>query len=379
MNQDTNFVFIDLEWEQVNIRPSAKDQIVEIGATKLGFDSKFIRYISSDRVISRHTRQLLGIHQSKIDEGISLDKAMNELKSYCGRVSTVVVWSYYTKQKLQSLAKKYNNKDFVNNIIILQELIRELTESEDSIAFDSALIAMGARYDPRYMHNAGFDVKCLKDLFVKLTSKYEEINPILQKGIIQRDKSEIYHVQGCPCLRKDTDDEELLEYKDVTRFVPCKRCIGKLKPLKLDIDSNEEIRKIKKIKGYKGKSVNIDQMYEIAEFFGLNITGGLGAATINTGYSYWKVFCDDRGFAKKLSHENHKTKHRVNNGFHNHEEFSRDIFSLFEYIFLHDENSKIKPIADALEREQQIKQKKKKQQRFRKMIEQDEWEKYYDS
>ena len=33
----------------------------------------------------------------------------------------------------------------------------------------------------------------------------------------------------------------------------------------------------------------IEKMYEIAEHFGLNITGGMDEAILSTGYSFWKI------------------------------------------------------------------------------------------
>ena len=40
---DSNFIFIDLEWDQRGKRPSKKDPILEIGATKLNDESSFMK------------------------------------------------------------------------------------------------------------------------------------------------------------------------------------------------------------------------------------------------------------------------------------------------------------------------------------------------
>ena len=131
---------------------------------------------------------------------------------------------------------------------------------------------------------------------------------------------------------------------------------------------NEVIKRNKKICSYKNKPVTNEAMYEIANYFGLNITGGMGEATLSTGYSFWKIYCNKEGYVERVKHENyHSTENRGKN-FHSHETFPKDVFSLFEYIKWHDETLITTSIADSLAKMQKKKDKKKKMQKERRRI-----------
>ena len=379
MIQGENILFIDMEWEQKGVRPSISDRIVEIAAKKLDTKSKFFRWIKNSKPIRKQTCKFLNVNQSQIDGGVCIEKAMIDLNNYAIDTSQIVVWSQDTRIKLIELIEKYKCNKMYKNIIALQDVFSEIVESANNVSFEAALISMKATYNQKCMHNAGFDVRCLKDLFIKITSEYEKNNIVLQRDLFcVKNNSKVYHVNDCCYLRKSNSEKILFSYKDVIGRTPCKRCIGTLKAINVEIKKNAEINKIKEIENYKGKAVSNEMMYEIAKHFGLGISGSLNIATVSTGYSYWQVYCDRRGYVRKLKHENYFTRKRIVNGFHEHQKFPRDIYSLFEYIYLHDQKSDIKPIADEIERRQKIKEKKKRLQKSRKMIEYDEWEKYYD-
>lgn len=376
---DSNFLFVDVEWEQLEKKATVYDRILQIGATIIGKETIYNRYIETGYRINNRIWKLLDLSKEQMDKGVSLEQAIGELQCYAGNVKTIVVWSQSTRWKLELLFGKYGCNKKTRNIIVLQDILTDIVGVKNSISFESALIAMKIGYDRRHVHNAALDAKSLMNLYMAVCKKYKDINPSIQNGIVKLKQSKIYHTKECSCVRgKSKDEISILDYMDFVNFIPCKRCIGKLNRLFLDIDSNDEIKRVKKIKGYQHKSVTSEQMYEIAKFFDLNISGNLKAATINTGYSLWQVFCNEKGYAIKLKHENYTVRGKSGKSFHNHEKFPKDIYSLFEYIFLHDEKSDIKPIADDLVRKQKIKDKQKKQQKARKMIEKDEWDEYYD-
>lgn len=377
MNQDMNIVFIDIEWEQFGNWATENDRIVEIGATKLGKKSKFIGYVKHDKAISRRTRRLLSLKNSQIEASKPIEEIMKSLQLYVKDAVAVVVWSDSTKMKLISLAKKYKCRNLIKNIIVFQNWMTEIIGASDEIGFDSALISMKVEYNPKFMHNASYDARQLNNLFTKVCSKYEDINPILKEKLVCAGSyPKTYHVSGCSCLRKE--NEKTLKYELITGLKPCKRCVGELSPLVLNIGASDKVKKIKRVKSYKSKPVDEVKMHEIADFFGLRVSGGLDFITLFTGYSYWQVYCGKNGYVDRLKHENYNTRDKKGNGYHEHKEFPKDVFSLFEYIYLHDENSNIKPIVEDLERKQKKKEKKKKMQKERKHFEYDEWEKYYD-
>lgn len=377
MNQDKNIVFVDIEWEQFGKWATENDRIVEIGATKLGKKSKFIGYVKQDKAISRRTRRLLSLKNSQIEASKPIEEIMRSLQAYAKEATAVVVWSDSTKIKLISLSKKYKCRSLIKNIIVFQDWMKELAEAKDDIGFDSALISMEVEYNHRCMHNSSYDARQLNELFTRVCNKYVEINPILKDELVcVGTYPKIYHVNGCACLRNN--DYKFLSYEEAINLKPCKRCLGKLSPLVLSIDACDEVRRIKRVKGYQSKPVDETKMHEIADFFGLKVSGKLDLIMLFTGYSYWQVYCDKNGYVKRLKHENYTTREKTNNGYHEHKEFPKDVFSLFEYIYLHDENSNIKPIAEDLEKKQKKKEKKKKMQKERKYFEYDEWEKYYD-
>ena len=361
-----NFIFIDLEWDQRSKKPSKKGPILEIGATRMNADSSFIRYIKN-KDISWRTRRILGINQKLIDEGVDIGQAVSSLMEYSEGTSTVIVWSSDTDDKLRILANKYQYALLHKNVIVLQKLIQELSGAKGNISFERALAAFGVNYEDRHMHNASFDAVYLKNLFVKVIDKYAEINPILKDGVIVRKDSEIFHLRDCTYL-KSTKEDEMVNVIEAFLRKPCKRCGKRISPLTVNLECNEVIKRNKKICSYKNKPVTNEAMYEIANYFGLNITGGMGEATLSTGYSFWKIYCNKEGYVERVKHENyHSTENRGKN-FHSHETFPKDVFSLFEYIKWHDKTLISTPIVDSLIRIQRKKDKKKKMQKERRRI-----------
>lgn len=362
----SNFIFIDLEWDQRGKRPSKKDPILEIGAVRMNTDSGFIRYIKN-KDISWRTRRILGINQKLIDEGVDIGQAVSSLMGYSEGTSTVIVWSNDTDDKLRILANKYQYALLHKNVIVLQKLIQELSGAKGNISFERALAAFEVNYENRHLHNASFDAVYLKKLFVNVIDKYAEINPVLKDGVIARMDSEIYHLKDCTYV-KSTKEYKTANVIEAILRKPCKRCSKRISPLIVNLEHNEVIKRNRKICSYKNNPVTNEAMYEIADYFGLNITGGMGEAILSTGYSFWKIYCNKEGYVERLKHENyHSTENRGKN-FHSHETFPKDVFSLFEYIKWHDETLITTPIADSIQKIQNKKEKKKKMQKERRRI-----------
>lgn len=379
MIQGKGIMFIDMEWEQVKIRPSVNDRIVEIAAKKLDAKSKFFRWIKYSKPIRKQTCRFLNIKQTKIDTGVSLEKAMDDLNKYALDIGQIVVWSQDTRVKLLDLISRYKCKNMSKKIVAFQDVFSEIVGITNNVSFEVALISTNSTYNQKHMHNAGFDVRCLKDLYIRITSEYEKNNIMLQRDLICANaRSNIYHTDNCSYLKKSISEKKSLSYKDVIGHAPCKRCIGSLSPLNIELKSQDEISKIKGVLNCKGKSVDSKMMNEIAKYYGLSTFGGPNIVTVSTGYSFWQVHFN-KGYAVKLKHENYSNRNRTIIRFHDHKKFPKDIYSLFEYINEHDKKSNIEPIAEAFERKQKLKDKKKKLQKSRKMIEYDEWERYYDA
>ena len=374
---DSNFIFIDLEWDQRGKRPSKKDPILEIGATKLNDESSFMKYLNNNGVNWR-TLRILGKKQKNFDTGISITQAISDLMEYSQETSNVVVWSRDTKDKLRVLSNKYQNTPLIRNVIVLQDLLGTLSGIKDSISFERALMAFSVKYESSLLHIASYDAKCLKNLFLKVVDKYIEINPALKEGVIINNDSDKYHLVDCSYIKKVTGDKSVSIMEVITRK-PCIRCCKRLSPLIVNTNCNKEIKRNKKIRSYKNKPVTIKKMYEIAEYFGLNITGGMDEAILSTGYSFWKIYCNKEGYVERVKHENyHSTENRGKN-FHSHETFPKDVFSLFEYIKWHDETLITTSIADSLAKMQKKKDKKKKMQKERRrMVRIEKYEDYYE-
>lgn len=361
-----NCIFIDLEWDQRGKRPSKKDPILEIGAVRMDTDSSFIRYIKN-KDISWRTRRILGINQKHIDEGVDITQATSALVKYSEEASTVVVWSSDTKDKLRILSGKYQGVSSYKDVIVLQDLLKTLSGTKDSVSFERALASFNVKYENTRLHTASYDAMYLKELFVTIIDKYVEINPILEDGVIVRKDSEIYHLKDCTYL-KSTKRYETVKGIEAIFKKPCKRCSKRISPLTVNLESNEAIKRNKKICSYKNKPVTSEMMYEIADYFGLNITGGAGEAILSTGYSFWKVYCNKEGYVERVKHENyHSTENRGKN-FHSHDTFPKDVFSLFKYIKWHDETLITTPIVDSLKRIQSKKEKMKKMQKERRRM-----------
>lgn len=364
---DSNLIFIDLEWEQRGKKPSKKDPILEIGAIRMNTDSSFIRYIKN-RDVGWRTRKVLGINQKRIEEGIDITKAVSALVEYSEEAETVIVWSSNTEDKLRILSNKYQCASLYKIVIVLQELIRTLSGAKDNISFERALAAFGVKYEDRNMHNASFDAMYLKDLFVKVIDKYIEINPILEDGVAVRKDAEIYHLKDCTYLKR-TKEYEMVNLIEAVLRKPCKRCSKRINPLIVNLECNEVIKRNKKICSYKNRAVTNETMYEIANYFGLSISGGLNVANVSTGYSLWRVYFNKDGYVERLCHENYNSRESGGKGYHNHKQFPKDIFSLFKYIKQHDEAVDITSIADSLVKMQKKKDKRKKMQKERKRME----------
>ena len=149
---NANFLFIDLEWEQYMNRASDNDRILEIGATMLGKEAEFIKYIKPGYPVRKRIWNLLNLSKKQLDEGITLEEAMSALSDYAGDVGIVMVWSQSTKRKLGLLANKYGHKNLIKNVIVLQDILMEHMKTKDAISFDNALIAMEIKYDPRVFY-----------------------------------------------------------------------------------------------------------------------------------------------------------------------------------------------------------------------------------
>lgn len=361
-----SYMFVDLEWEQRGKRPSKKDPILEIGATKLNDDSSFMKYLNNNGVNWR-TLRILGKKQKNFDTGIAITQAIQDLMEYSKETSAVVVWSRDTKDKLRAISNKYQNTSLIRNVIVLQDLLGTLSGTKDSISFERALVAFSVKYESSLLHIASYDAKCLKDLFLKIVDKYIDINPALKEGVIINNNSDKYHLVDCSYIKKVTEDNSVSIMEVITRK-PCIRCCKRLSPLIVNTNCNKEIKNNKKIRSYKNKPVTSKKMYEIAEHFGLNITGGMDEAILSTGYSFWKIYCNKEGYVDRVKHENYHSTENRGKKFHSHETFPKDVFSLFEYIRWHDETVGIKPIADSLEKIQKKNEKKKKMQKERRRI-----------
>lgn len=364
---DSDFIFIDLEWDQRGNKSSKKDPILEIGAVRMDKDSSFTRFIKN-KDISRRTRKILNIKQNHINGGVDIDQAILELVLYSEGVNTVVVWSRDTKDKLSILSNKYPSLSLYKNIIVLQDLIQTLSSAKKNISFERALVAFGVKYDSMNMHNSYFDAMYLRDLFLKIINKYTEINPVLEDGVIIKKESEKYHLVDCSYI-KNTAENEIVNVRYAINRKPCKRCSNRISQLIVNLDCKDVIKRNKKVCSYKDKPVTDEIMHEIADFFGFNISGGLSAATISTGYSFWRIYCDKDGYVKRVSHENYHSRECKCKGYHNHEAFPKDVFSLFRYIKRHDDAVNITPIAESLIKLQKKQEKKKKMQKERRRIE----------
>lgn len=373
---DSSCIFIDLEWDQRGKKPSKKDPILEIGAVRINTDSGFIRYIKNDD-ISWRMRRILEINRKHIEEGVDIAKAISALLEYSEEAKVVIVWSSNTMDKLRILSNKYQCPSLCKNVIVLQELIQEWSGANDSISFERALVTFEVNYEARHMHNASFDAVYLKDLFVKVIDKYIEINPILEKGVTVNKDAEIYHLKDCTYL-KCSKEYEMVNVTEAILRKPCKRCSERISPLIVNLERNEVIKRNKKICSYKSKPVTNEAMYEIADYFGLNITGGLNVATVSTGYSYWRVYCNKDGYVERVSHENYNSRETGGKGYHNHKQFPEDVFTLFKHIKQHDESVDITPIADSLIKMQKKQEKKKKMQKERRRMERIELYEDYD-
>lgn len=358
---NSSVVFVDIEWDQAGKRASKKDPIIEIGATRLDTDEVFLNYIRGFDEISWRTLKILGLDKKHKKQTVPISQAMQALVEYSEGTNAVFVWSKDTVDKLKILANRYHCTVLLKNLFVLQDLIQKLSCDKKSISFESALIAMNVQYESMKMHNSSFDAIYLRDLFLKINEKLVEMNPILKPRVVKSSKSKIYHLADCSYLRNAAKDEyERITAIETINKRMCRRCACRLTPLVFNIERNKVIKRTEKIRSYRNKHVTDEKMYEIAEYFGLSITGGMGEAILSTGYSFWKVYCNKEGYVQRVRHENYQSTENRGKNFHSHETFPKDVFSLFEYIKWHDETLITKPISDSFEKIQKKKEKEKK-------------------
>lgn len=378
MEVKTNIIFLDLEWEQQTNCESENDSILEIGAAKLKNETKFMKYIRPDHTLHSKTRKLL-YNSRKIEEvGVPFEKALSDFIDYAGNADGIVVWSQSTARKLKLLADRYKCNALKKKTVILQDVLTRLDINEHTISFERALFAMDVKFIPSHKHNAIYDAISLKKLYLALVEKYGQLNPVLKNKLYKNSTSKIYHVASCTYLNKSAQINGECDFFDILQSKPCKKCISKLNKFTYDVTVKDTSNMIRRINRYKNMAVTCQQMYDIADFFGLKITGNLNLAIIDTGASLWKVFCDEAGYVKKLKHENYNSRDISVKTYHEHKSFPKDILSLFEYIFKHDQTKEKLSMSDELVRKQRIKEKKRKKSKARKLIEYDEWDKYYD-
>ena len=262
---NSSVLFIDIEWDQTGKRASKKDPIIEIGATRLDTDDVFVNYVRGFDEISWRTLKILGLDKKQKKQTVHISQAVQALVEYSEGVGAVFVWSKDTSDKLKILANRYHCAVLLKNVFVLQDLIQKLSGDKNPMSFERALIAMNVQYESMKMHNSSFDAMYLKDLFLKINEKLEEMNPILKLGVVKSSKSKIYHLADCSYLRNVAKDEyERITAIETINKRMCRRCACRLTPLVFNIERNKVVKRTEKIRTYRNKPVTSEKMCEMS-------------------------------------------------------------------------------------------------------------------
>ena len=253
------YVILDLEWDNVFFPPAKRfvNQILQIGAVKLNDEFQIVDTFekticsSISKKVSTRFTELTGITSEMMNNGVTLEKAVEEYNEFCAETDVIMTWSntdLYTIVDNQNTLLKKKVKFYFNKYLDLQKLVQgELShrgfESKNQISLEGAATLLGIDTVGFELHTALDDslicAEMLKicyvkehfeallrdtknpEFFARLGFKPQIITSLNDKGI---DKEQLEFL--CPECKGETKRLGKFNYRNrwfVANF-RCKKC-----------------------------------------------------------------------------------------------------------------------------------------------------------
>lgn len=371
MTMTTKMIFLDLEWSREN--NGRKSEILEIGAViKQDGDEErsFFTYVRPEKRVGNDTLSFLRISPASLGNAGTLEEGLEKLEGFADLYDCAVFWSM---DAVDMLKAAYKDKPYKRiKAVCMQELMTGLMNGK-RLSFERALDAFLVPHDKRRLHNAGYDSLCLKALFETVTKQIKK--SIGSASYIGSLSSNIVHKKGCRYERliSDRNGEEVSIEEALISKSFCKCCKPTLVADSEALSSSWYKKKDESNRALflKGKKVSSSKADMLISFFRLKpLEKNSMYMVVSSEYSNWKIYMDG-GFVTKLFHENYRCKNSYN-GYHEHTLYKKDLYSVLEYISIHDLN--INKKKKTTEREQELRRKttKKKLQKERRRYKDDE-------
>ena len=153
-----NNLFVDIEWD-VDFNGTEKtDSIIEIGAVGDGtLSDEFQYYLEPNEHVSKKTLSFLKLSRSFLKKnGISKEKAFEELRAKMELYDSIVVWSEDTAKFVKKLCASDESEN-TPDLCVLQDIVRE--KCGKRLAFDRVLRLMKVYFVPNELHKSIYDAK----------------------------------------------------------------------------------------------------------------------------------------------------------------------------------------------------------------------------
>ena len=218
-SMDKNFLSLYDDKDSIGL----DNEIIEIGVVKLDkFMRKigeFKRYVKPTllKILNPTVKAITGIKEEDLEEGIGFCTAMDELKDFIGENAIICSWAKDDVTEIINNANyyKYNNLNWLNEYIDIQEYVTKVLGNKKSLSLKHALEALKIKFKKNELHDALNDASYTAEVFKRL------YNSRILKNYIVKD---IYNMPAIKIenLKNIKLDESKIDYK-------CPKCKGILK------------------------------------------------------------------------------------------------------------------------------------------------------
>ncbi len=225
------FVILDLEFNNMRgishyypeltleeIEKDCENEIIEIGAVKYDVYMKeqgsFKCYIKPTifSILNPKVKEITGITEEILEEGITFQEAMESFKDFCGDGNTLCSWAKDDIAELiiNSKVKNYNQLHFINKYLDIQEYITKVLAHKKSLSLKNALEELRIKVEEERLHDALYDAICTAEVFKRLYN-----SRVIKNYIV----SDVYNMPAI--MIRDFKD---IEIEDNLTEISCPRC-----------------------------------------------------------------------------------------------------------------------------------------------------------
>ena len=354
-NPSVEYLFLDAEWNQsLGTTGIENRELRQIGIVATDKNFREIRRFSETiclnhlDLLNEDSIAILHMSRRNVVQGKSEKEVLEKIRKLFLKYRYLVVWTRET-YALLSLRMKANAIPMGRHTcIVLQDVLKvAVADGKRQIGFTKALKREGIDFRKKNLHNAAYDVKCLRSLFQKCYEDYQKqskdeccvINPVSKK----------LHTMDCRYVEKMNPEtrQNISKAKGLIfhGYTVCKACGCESEWKRLNWHLEQEVSKPKETrKSMKDLPLTDENISMICDKFHLTHTIRQDLVFIQTSFSRW-IICLQEDWVKRLLHENHKrsrseagkqSKMKCMEGYHKQKLLSNNFYDVVSYIKYHD-------------------------------------------